>query len=110
LTPTIRATLEAALSACKRDGSPDHAIHVQAARALMQLGETPTPDDPNPTVITNVVQEPRELLAAAWPRGRRAGERGQADLVLRRLGRVALPGERDDALPRHLGVPDRSRR
>jgi transposase-like protein len=49
--PTIRTTLEAALLANKRDGSPDHGVRIAAAKALMQLGEQPNPDAVEPTTI-----------------------------------------------------------
>jgi hypothetical protein len=42
--PTIRTTLETALLANKREGSPDHGVRITAAKALIQLGEQPNPE------------------------------------------------------------------
>jgi hypothetical protein len=50
--PSLRAVLEdAAFTATKRDGSPDHSIRIAAARTLMMLSDG-TPKDAPPTVIT----------------------------------------------------------
>ena len=49
--PTVRSTLEAALLATRRDGSPDWNARVQAARILMQAPPEAEPDEDR-TVIT----------------------------------------------------------
>lgn len=51
--PTARATLEAALTATKRDGSPDWQTRAQAARALTtgSRGE-PSPEPETPRRLT----------------------------------------------------------
>ena len=49
--PTVRSTLEAALLATRRDGSPDWNARVQAARILMQAPPEQEPEAER-TVIT----------------------------------------------------------
>jgi hypothetical protein len=52
--PNATATLEAALSATKEDGSPDWSIRVKAAQLLMTTadpGGPPDPDDARPQTV-----------------------------------------------------------
>jgi len=63
--PTVRSTLEAALLATRRDGSPDWGARVQAARILMAAPPDEEPEDGRDPAAVLIEVFPENIREAA---------------------------------------------